>query len=210
MTIEAKMLRANLLILPVLLAVVSVSAVGPAWAQRTNDPNLNHYFMGRQQWEIMDNTPIIKDKTGAPGAPAASGAMPAGAPPLPKAGWQQYSPPPETQPGLSTSLPKVNNGVPTKGPTPGTGLRGKDGKLIVTNKSNKSGKNTGTNAGANKAAANKLPPGVAAQYEPYKKFAVEAPTSAAAGAQSNAQVHGNLVPQAHTDVLHWARQRRQP
>ena len=63
----------------------------PAFSQRDSDPNFNHFYMGRQQWTVEDNSPVIINRTGtAPGA-GMNGALPA-RPPLPKAGWQGYAP----------------------------------------------------------------------------------------------------------------------
>lgn len=67
-----------------------VCLVPPGYSQRDYDPNLNHFYMGRQIWTIEDNSPIINNQAGtAPGA--MNSALP-GRAPLPKAGWQGYAP----------------------------------------------------------------------------------------------------------------------
>src|ERR1700683_4813520 len=76
----------------------------PALGQRNYDPNLGHFYMGRQQITIEDESPIVNDKTGtAPGG--GNGALLNRPTPLPKAGWQPYAP--VETPGLNPNLPKV-------------------------------------------------------------------------------------------------------
>ncbi|HEY9756566.1 MAG TPA: hypothetical protein V6C97_15470 [Oculatellaceae cyanobacterium] len=175
-----------------LLIPASIIAIAPgaAFAQfgqqgRTTDPNMGHFYMARQQITITDDGPVINNKTTQPGAPGA-GSMPAGIPQgLPAARWTQYSPAAEN-PNLSTSLPKVSNGVPPKLPPGGpAGKSAKAGKLAVPS--------------AKPTAAVKPAPSTEA-YAPYKKFAPDAAVTGASNAQSSSAVRG--------DVLHWARNGR--
>lgn len=156
-------------------------------AQRSSDPNIGHFYMARQQISITDDSPVINNRTGGGGAQnmQGAGALPGGPMPLAPARWQSFAPPP-TAPNLSTSLPQVNKGLPTKGPMPGTGNHGNTGRLAKTKSS---------------APAISKPSGpVTASYTPYKKFAVEAPAATSIGNGANGKVYG--------DVLHWARQHR--
>lgn len=164
---------------------------GPALAQggyRSNDPNIGHFYMARQEWQYIDNSPVVTGQPGSPGA-AGQGAMPpAAAPaPLPKAGWVPYS---STIPSVQNALPKVNNGVPKPMPAaaPGpSGQRGKAGSLNLRRPA--------------AAAAPAGPPAVKS-YAPYKGYGGGSTGSAAsggAGYSSSTQVKGS--------VLHFTRPR---
>ena len=174
------------------LAIFSVLLMPiAANAQRTSDPNIGHFYMARQQVSITDDSPVINNRVNGGATPGAqmpgNGALPAGPMPLAPARWQSFAPPP-TAPSLSTNLPQVNKGLPTKGAMPGPGNRGNTGRL------------PGKAGGSGKPAAVTSTPGapVAAGYTPYKKFAVEAPAATSIGNGANGKVYG--------DVLHWARQ----
>lgn len=180
--------------LQVLLVVTSVVAIAPgASAQgfinkRSNLPDGSSFYMARQQWQVIDNSPIIN---GQPGGPMQqqpmNGALPAGPAPLPKAGWQPYS---QSIPGLQTNLPKTNNGVPPKlPPAPPPGAKANAGKLSKPKQT------------AAAAAPVNIPPSVQS-YTPYKGYnpvPQPAPVMGSAGNSSNSNVHGSL--------LHWARGR---
>src|SRR5277367_4322235 len=76
-------------------------------AQRSGDPNLGHFYMGRQQVQIIDDSPMISPGSiGTAGSGKMNGALPNRPMALPKAGWQTYTP--MESPGSTTSLPKVN------------------------------------------------------------------------------------------------------
>ncbi len=76
----------------------------PVFSQRDYDPNLNHFYMGRQIWTVEDNSPIINNKPStAPGT--MNGSLPTRAP-LPKAGWQGYAP--VDNPTPNNNLPKAH------------------------------------------------------------------------------------------------------
>jgi hypothetical protein len=178
-----------------LLALFFACGCGAAHAQGfirkdQNLPDASRFYMARQQWQMIDNTPIINGQPGGPGGAQQQGAAPgAGAPPpLPRAGFMPYTP---NMPQLSTSLPKTNNGVPPKLPPA---------------RAPKSGGPTGAKAHAGKLPAAKpvsapAPPAVQA-YAPYKGYNPGAP--AATGAQSM-----NSQSNVKGSVLHWARARHQ-
>lgn len=159
---------------------------------RSSDPNFGHFYMGRQEWQYIDQSPVV---TGTPpGPPGAQGQQPGAAParpaPLPKAGWVPYS---STIPSVQNALPQVNNGVPKpmpaaapRGPGGPAGMRGKAGSL------------KGRPAAA---AAPKAPQGIQT-YNSYKGYGGGAPAPApsafaGAGASTSTNVKGS--------VLHWAR-----
>jgi len=90
--------------------------------------------MGRQQWTIEDNSPIINNRTGtAPGA--MNGALPARAP-LPKAGWQGYAPvdnpPPNNNLPKIPAIPKAAKPVSRPGTNSKLGHKGAAGNLSPT------------------------------------------------------------------------------
>ncbi len=96
------------------LALSSVIMVGslvqPAFSQRDYDPNFNHFYMGRQQWTVEDNSPVIINRAGtAPGA--MNGALP-NRPALPKASWQGYAP--IDNPATNNNLSKAGGGARSK------------------------------------------------------------------------------------------------
>ena len=143
--------------------------------------------MARQQITITDDGPLINNKMQQAAPPGAQGALPPGVQQgLPAARWSQYAP--ADNPSLSTSLPKVVNGVPPKMALGQTGQRGKAGKLAVAH------------AKGPTAPVAKAPQGPAA-YAPYKQFSPDAAITGAANAESSGNVKG--------DVLHWARRAHQ-
>ncbi len=158
-----------------------------AWAQggfHKTDPNMRNFYMARQEWQYVDQSPVI---TGTPPNPAAQGqgqgALPAAPATLPKAGWTPYS---SSIPSVQNALPKVNNGVPKPMPaTPAggpSGTKGKAGSLKVQTAAKPTG-----------------PVGLKA-YTPYKGYGVGATapgTSTGAGVSTSTNVKGN--------VLQWAR-----
>jgi hypothetical protein len=164
------------------------------WAQdyKTNNPNMGHFYMARQQVQIIDETPVVNDQrgegaaTGAGGGPVGAGG---GAMPLPKSGFQSfYSGAPSN---MKNSLPKVINGVPPKAPPPKTlpnGLRGASGKFPA--------KTAGTKtlpSGQNAAAKSYTP------YQGYGGGNVPGSTVGSSGSSANTNVRGS--------VLHWHKKR---
>jgi hypothetical protein len=178
------------------LVLAALLSNATANAQQNEDPNLQHFYHGRQHWDVTQDGPIVK----VHGQPAAGnggmdGSLPAGRPGLPQAGWTPYAP--ANSPGLSTSLPKVINGVPPKQvpkPTGATGLKGKSGALI---------------AGRNKGHTQTPGSNVAKTYKPYSTYASPEAVSAvgADGTSSATKVSGSLMNQPQTaprSALHWS------
>jgi hypothetical protein len=174
-------------------ALACVAVASPdARAQKDGDPNLGHFYMGRQQITITDDAPMVNDKRSNGAAPGAmQGAMPARRAPLPAAGWQSFAPA-ATNPNLSTSLPKVVNGVPPKEVAKPlakmNGTKGKAGAL---------------GAAKPKPAGPFVDPKAVQAYKPYASSAGPLLPAGAGGdvnQQSKSNVQGN--------VLHWARGRQ--
>jgi len=166
-----------------------VAPAEQALAQRSSDPNFGHFYMGRQQITITDDSPIINDQRTmqGPGGGGGNGGLPAGPIPLPKAGWQPYS---STIPGVQTALPKVVNGVPPKMPAAPAGPKAMQG-----------------NAGALKAKAPAKPAGpvTVKSYNAYKGYGGSLPGSTGAGASGGPSYSSNTAVQG--SVLHWARKK---
>jgi hypothetical protein len=162
----------------------------PADAQKLDDPNIGHFYMGRQQVTITNDAPIVNDqRTNSSGAaPGGMNGALGGRAPLPAAGWQSYSP---VSPGLSTNLPKVNNGVPKPPPPaaakkPPHGLTGNAGAL---------------GAGKGKSPTPPGDPNVVKMYKPYTRY--QNPDSAGVSASDNANQQSSS--NVRGSVLHWAR-----
>ncbi len=149
------------------LLIISFFA-SPAFCQRDYDPNFSHFYMGRQQWTVEDNSPVIINRAGtAPGA--MNGALPNRATPLPKAGWQGYAPI-DNSPASATSK------------TPGGSGTSKVRRAIAGNRG-KAGNLTG----------NKSPSGIQS-YKPYASYPAPVANPAAADLQqTSTHVKGNLL-----------------
>jgi hypothetical protein len=163
----------------------------PANAQRNDNPNLGHFYMGRQQITITDDAPMVNDqRTNGSGAPAGANGALGGRAPLPAAGWQSYSP---VGSGLSTNLPKVNNGVPKPAPPqankPPRAMKGNAGAL---------------GAGKGKPATPQGDPNAVKTYKPYTRYANPDSAGVSASDIANQQSSSNVK----GSVLHWARGRR--
>jgi hypothetical protein len=173
----------------------AASAASPAVAQKSGDPNLGHFYMARQQIQIMDDTPAVNDMRTQPAPPGAAQGPPGipGRPVgLPRAGFAQYAPPP-TAAG-PVGLPKVVNGVPPKAPPavmPKTGQAG---------------------AYKTKPAAAPKPTGpiTAKKYAPYNGYGggnpYSPPVAASSGSNTSTAIRGTLMNQGPS-ALHWARTR---
>jgi hypothetical protein len=203
-------------------AFLALVATANAWqgaqAQPSENPNMGHFYMARRQITITDDAPAVNDQRTNPQAGAAAGP---GAPPgmgrrLPKAGWTPYS---QFVPGLSTNLPKTNNGVPvpvTAAPADPAGMRGRAGKL----KSSKS-------ASSKSKAASNGPPAMKT-YTPYKGYGAppqmvkgggggssSVPNYTTSGSTSppgismgSGSSYGKAETNVRGSVLNWARARR--
>jgi len=105
----------------------------PAFCQRDYNPNYNHFYMGRQEWTVEDNSPVIIDKTGTANS-GANGSLINRPTPLPKAGWQGYAPidnPPASNNAKSAGATKSKNSAASK-----AGQKGHTGNLSSTNSPN--------------------------------------------------------------------------
>ncbi|HEY9788159.1 MAG TPA: hypothetical protein V6D17_22415 [Candidatus Obscuribacterales bacterium] len=198
------MKRIALVMSSALAAGCALGALESVYAQgfQQHNPNLNHFYMARQQWTITDDAPVVDDRrtNPTPGA-AGAGALPAARPALPRATWMPYS---QSIPSLSNSLPKVNNGVPPKempAAPVNPGMKGKAGKLTASK-----------SKGKTKTAST---PSVKT-YEPYKGYGAPPALTRAPGASTSGsnQVagYGDSSMQSSTavrgSVLHWARVKR--
>jgi hypothetical protein len=171
-----------------IIAATCASYIGSdALAQsnsKQSDPNLKMFYMARQQVQIIDDSPVVTNQKNI-GNTGGNGALPAGPMPLPHAGWQPYS---SSVTAPTTSLPKVNNGVPPKTPPPNThspnGLKGKTGALHL------------------KPAPNN---NVVQTYTPYKGYGSNTPAPASGSGANTTQSTSNVK----GSVLHWARARHQ-
>ena len=175
---------------PIIFALLAIGmcSLPAAQAQRGDNPNLRHFYMGRQQVQVIDDSPIIMHKPGEPGGAATmNGSLPNRPMPLPAAGWQSYTP--SQPPGFATGLPKTANGVPPKPVQKGpAGNKAKAGALVAGNKSK-----------AKPATAASSPTAVSA-YKPYATYKPAQGVPGAAGGnnqQTSTKVQGS--------ILHWAR-----
>ena len=211
-----------------LFALTSASAflalylMGGAWqgvqaqGYATDNPNMKNFYMARRQITITDEAPAVNDQRTNP-QPGAAGAGPGMAPgmgrALPKAGWTPYS---QFVPGLSTNLPKTNNGVPvpvTQAPPGPTGMRGKAGKLKGSKGASSKPKTASGGGGGGPSMKT---------YTPYKGYGAPAqmvkgggtPNYTAGGTSSpggsTGYGYGNQQTETNVrgSVLHWARVKR--
>lgn len=159
------------------IVIASLGIAAPVLAQdgRGADPNFKHFYMARQQVQVIDESPIITNTQGGGGAAGAN--APAAAQPLPRASFQTYY---QGSPGTPSNLPKVYNGVPPKLPPSPNAMTGQAGNLKPK-----------------KAAAKSSYPGLKA-YKPYSGYGGATPKSsgdASGGSSTSSAVHGS--------VLHW-------
>lgn len=198
-------------------AGVFLASQSAALAQKTQDPNLGHFYMARQQITITDDSAVVNDKRTQPtpaGKPApGNGALPSGALPLPKAQWQQLAPTETAPSNLNTSLPKVENGVPPKpgnaagAKAKGLNAAGAAGKGNAAQKGNLAGKSASARKGnfngkgksPSSAAATPTAPKVST-YSPYKKYSLDN-----SGQGATAAGNATSKTKVRADLLHWAR-----
>lgn len=174
-------------------ATVFVACSAPALAQgRSSDPNMGHFYMARQQWQILDDAPQIYDKRTDPAAVNPQSGLPRGPAPLPRAGFTSYTSAMPT--GMSAGLPQVVNGVPKKFPPPSA--------PVVRPKSAK--------AGAYKPPKTARPSGpvTAKTYAPYQGYG-GGPSSVSTGPTPGNGSYGQSSVNSSTGVrgnlLHWSR-----
>jgi hypothetical protein len=185
------------------LAVSAVSAIllaSPALAQgygRNSDPNLGHFYMARQQIQILDDVPVVYDKRSAPAQANPQSGLPQGPAPLPRAGFNSYSSALPT--GMGAGLPQVVNGVPRKIP------QSSNPTQVQANRAK---------AGAYKPKSGATPrpssPAVAKTYAPYQGYG--APNSVgSSGPTPGNSTYGQSSVKSSTGVkgnlLHWSRSR---
>ncbi|MBX9876931.1 MAG: hypothetical protein K2Y22_00590 [Candidatus Obscuribacterales bacterium] len=157
---------------------LALGIAAPVLAQdgRQADPNFKHFYMARQQVQVIDESPIITNQTGGGGAGGAN--APAAAQPLPRASFQSYF---QGSPQAPNNLPKVFNGVPPKLPPAPNAMNAQPGKLKPK-----------------KAQAKSTYPGLKA-YKPYSGYGGSTPSTGDSSGTSStsSNVHGS--------VLHWRR-----
>ena len=184
-----------------LIAMLAVAALpvvfaDEANAQRGNNPNLGHFYMARQQWQVTDDSPVIRYQGG--GAPGPNQQMaPQGPAPLPRAGFQQHS---HKLPSYSHTLPGVVNGVPKRVPAPARTVS----KPVKKGNKGKSGK---WKPPAKATAANKGPTKLKT-YNPYKGYDPKATSTAANPSTGHAGSSHQTKTKVRGSVLHWARGNR--
>ncbi len=202
---SARQTRKTVIVLPALLLIGFFTTVTDANAQgflrqKSSDLPKVNFYMARQQWQIVDDVPLVNDQRTMPGQPGAQQQMQQQqqrAMPLPRAGFQQYSP--MGSPSFSSGLPRVENGVP-QAPPPDqampAGRKAKTGKL-------KYGKKSATaNKPATQAPSQSYSPKT---YSPYKGYD---PGTVSAGAGGSAAASQMSKTNVRGSVLHWARGRR--
>lgn len=179
-----------------LAVAAAVMPTLPGFAQgRSSDPNIGHFYMARQQWQILDDAPQVYDKRSDPAAVNPQSGIPRGPAPLPRAGFMPYSS--SLPSGMGAGLPQVVNGVPPKPVS-------RPAQSIAA-RSAKAGKYK-----APRPAARPSGPVTAKTYAPYNGYGggggpvSSAPTSGngtygQTGVSSSTGVRGSL--------LHWSRTR---
>lgn len=179
-------------LLAIMAAIAVPVVISPeANAQQSRNPNMGHFYMARQQWQVTNDAPVVKYQGG--GGPPGSAQAPRGPAPLPRAGFTRFS---QSMPQYRNNLPTVHNGVPKPMPARRTKTTRKKGNL---------GK-TGKWKAPKKKVVKRKGPIKSKSYSPYKGYdpkGVRKPTAtrgtahAAARTQTKTKVKGS--------VLHWAR-----
>lgn len=159
------------------------------------------FYMSRRQYQVIDDSPIVKYGNGAAPGSAPSGGFGGAAAPLPRAGFQSYSS--SLNQNYQAPLPKVHNGVPPKpvfAPESGgpSSMTAKAGGLSKSKKKKQ--------VTAPKAPA--VPDGIHA-YDSYKGYnpAASVPygtTAITGGSSASSSTQTNVK----GSVLHWSRRRR--
>lgn len=152
--------------LSLLLTFALVNLLPPVSAQKNYDPNLGHFYMGRQQWTVEDNSPIINDRTSTTDN-TMNGSLPSRPVPLPKSGWQGYAPieKPPANPNPSKNSNQLKSSTSKNS---ASGNKGKAGNLT----------------------GNKSPSSIKG-YKPYATY--QNPVANPAEPQTSTHVKGNLL-----------------
>lgn len=203
MDVVKRRLRKRLHPAHTVLAVLIFGSVGllggliPSIAQeystysKSDDPNLKHFYMGRQEIEIFDTSPIVKYRGSAGDAgQQPAGASPQGPIPLPPSGFQQYS---SNVRGGPLNLPKVENGVPPKAPPP----KSMKGSTEKSHPHSARAHTTTLSRGASSSAAK---PVIKTYKQTYQTRPRPTATQQGVGLSSIQRVRGKLLP--------WATNRR--
>lgn len=186
-----------------LIAMLAVGGVlmpslpGLAQGGRSGDPNLGHFYMARQQWQILDDAPQVYDKRSDPAAVNQQSGIPRGPAPLPRAGFMPYS---SSMPsGMGAGLPQVVNGVPPK-PT-------QRQAVSVAPRTAKAGKYKAMKAASSRPAG----PVTAKTYAPYNGYGGGSGSSMSSGGSSSGNgTYGQSVSSStgvKGSLLHWSRTR---
>lgn len=185
----------SLLVAVSLGSVLASAQAVQAQQGRNDNPNMRNFYMARQQWTITDEAPQVNDQRtgGGPMQQGGPAAGQGGPPALPRAGFIPYS---QTMPGMSTQLPKVNNGVPPKLPPTNNlpaAMKGNAGKLPKQK------------APVAKAPVQSGPPSVKA-YQAYKGYTPGVAPPPVPSYQNSGGMSANTNVQG--SVLHWARKKK--
>lgn len=189
-------------LLAVSLCPLAASAQGFRSTSQSSRDGLSDgssFYMSRRQYQVVDDSPIVKYSGG--GQPAPSGGFGGAGAPLPRAGFQSYSSSINQNYVPPQNLPKVNNGVPPKPPTP---------PPVAAPKGPKSNKAKAGKLSSGKPATAQVPTAQGTHaYDSYKGYnpaaslpygTAPAGSEAGAGQSSATNVKGS--------VLHWSRRRR--
>jgi hypothetical protein len=174
------------LLLPALTLAFTLPAEAQGFINKKRDlGDGSHFYMSRLQVQLIDDSPVVTHQAGTPGAAQAPINVPRV---LPRSGFQSYT---SSMPQLSTSLPRVNNGVPPKQApvkAPPRGAHGKTGSLLRPTEP--------------RPAA----PQTVQSYAPYKGFS---PGTAGSTAGSGYASAGQSQTNVRGNVLHWAHRHSQ-
>jgi hypothetical protein len=164
--------------------LASCLPVSAQYSSKMDDPNYKHFYMGRQEIEVLDNSPIVKYRRSAGAGGGQTGGV-QGPVPLPAAGFQQYS---NNVPSGPSNLPKVENGVPHKLPL---AAKGNPGKLKAKASTQTSARLLGRSSLPSTAAKPTV-----AKYKKSYQTRPESASSGAASLNSAQKVRGKLLPWA--------------
>lgn len=184
------------LIVTIAVAALPVAFAPDALAQNSHNPNMGHFYMARQQWQVTNDSPVINGQGG--GAPQQNVSAPNGPPPLPRASFTRFS---QSMPQYRSDLPTVHNGVPKPMPAQRT--------KVVRSKGN-SGK-TGKWTPPKKKIVKKQGPITSKSYSPYKGYdpkVVVKPHHTGSRGSSHAASSTQTKTKVRGSVLHWARGQR--
>lgn len=196
MTTNLNLVRKTLIFLTFLLSLTVCDASAQFGGKKKDLPDASSFYMSRRQYQIVDDSPIVRMGNGqpAPGSAGAGGPVNANGAPLTRAGFTSYT---SDVPTISKPLPKVHNGVPVQ--PPATPPPTSSGKKSLKAKAGSLGKDK-----SNTAAPKPSAPTSARSYDSYKGYnpseGGDYGYSSASSSRSATNVRGS--------VLHWSRKRR--